>query len=140
MTRRLAPRLKRLSRELAEHDIEKVAKELGAGGPGNRGWLVVRVMPGETERQARTRAFAMNPWVAELSPAARDRLQLIVVVRGHVRSEDPGCRAAAWAEARQLHEAGAELAEVVARTGLPEAEVRERAALEEWGAADGISA
>lgn len=60
-------------------EMAKAKRELGAAGP--KKWLVVRVGEGETEQQAYTRAVAMNPWVAALSPAALDRLLVIVVRR-----------------------------------------------------------
>jgi P pilus assembly chaperone PapD len=79
MSKRLNPRIGRLARVLNEHDQRTALQELGR--TTRRKWLVVRVQDGESEAQARTRTFALHPWVGDLSPEARERLRIIVVSR-----------------------------------------------------------
>lgn len=124
-------RLARIDDGVTKVEIDKAMRELGPRA-GARRCLVVRVMAGETEAQARTRALVMNPWVAELSPAARERLAVIVVARCHARSGDDLCQELAWREARALITAGATIAEAAQRSGFSEPEVRERAAADGW--------
>src|SRR5260221_12379595 len=134
--RGLGQRLANIDQAATGVEIARAQRELGtAAGP--KQWVVVRVAPGETEAQAYTRAVALNPWVQELSPAAYERLEVIVISRNHTRSDDPQCQDDAWAEARALHLAGAPINEIADRSGYSELEVREAMALPGWP--DGVS-
>jgi hypothetical protein len=124
-------RLANIADGVTKAELDKVMRELGPRA-GRRRCLVVRVMPGETEAQAHTRVLAMTPLVAELSPEARARLSIIVVVRNHTRSTSDVRQEQAWNEARALFAAGASITETAERSGYSELEVRERAAAEGW--------
>jgi len=124
---RFMPVLTMLDKAVGAAEMQQAQRELTRGGP--KRWVVVRVRTGEPQEAAISRTVAELPWVAKLSPTARERLLVVVVARIHHKSH---YELQAHSEARQLYEAGADPEEVSRRTGVTPGQARGLAKAGNW--------